>query len=139
MTVQAWTFVMVGFTFALYIGVAIRSRAGSTGGVLRCGWQCASGSKRHGDSRRLDERRIVHLHGGAYLVHGTRRFSLSDGLDWWVRVTSVAAGAHTCESLGNIPCRTLWAIGITQEPLGWLPSSARFLYRSPTSRGKCAA
>ena len=63
------------------------------GGVLRCGWQCASDSKRHGDSRRLDERRIVHLHGGAYLVHGTRRFRLSDGLDWWLRVTSVAAGA----------------------------------------------
>ena len=30
MTVQAWTFVMVGLSFALYIGVAIRSRAGST-------------------------------------------------------------------------------------------------------------
>ena len=31
MTVQAWTFVMVGLSFALYIGVAIRSRASSTG------------------------------------------------------------------------------------------------------------
>jgi cation/acetate symporter len=31
MTVQAWTFIMVGFSFALYIGVAIWSRAGSTG------------------------------------------------------------------------------------------------------------
>ena len=31
MTVQAWTFVMVGLSFALYIGVAIRSRARSTG------------------------------------------------------------------------------------------------------------
>ena len=31
MTVQAWTFMMVGLSFALYIGVAIWSRAGSTG------------------------------------------------------------------------------------------------------------
>ena len=30
MTVQAWTFVIVGLSFALYIGVAIRSRASST-------------------------------------------------------------------------------------------------------------
>ncbi|MCY4673619.1 MAG: cation acetate symporter [Bacteroidetes bacterium] len=30
MTVQAWTFIMVGISFALYIGVAIWSRAGST-------------------------------------------------------------------------------------------------------------
>ena len=31
MNVEAWTFVMVGFSFALYIGVAVWSRAGSTG------------------------------------------------------------------------------------------------------------
>ena len=31
MSVQAWTFVMVGISFALYIGVAIWSRASSTG------------------------------------------------------------------------------------------------------------
>ena len=31
MTVQTWTFVMVGVSFALYIAVAIRSRASSTG------------------------------------------------------------------------------------------------------------
>ena len=30
MSVQAWTFVMVGLSFALYIGVAIRSKASST-------------------------------------------------------------------------------------------------------------
>ncbi len=30
MSVQAWTFVIVGLTFALYIGVAVWSRAGST-------------------------------------------------------------------------------------------------------------
>ena len=31
MTVEAWTFVLVGLSFALYIGVAIWSRARSTG------------------------------------------------------------------------------------------------------------
>lgn len=30
MDVQTWTFVLVGITFALYIGIAIWSRAGST-------------------------------------------------------------------------------------------------------------
>ncbi len=30
MTVQTWTFILVGLTFALYIGIAIWSRAGST-------------------------------------------------------------------------------------------------------------
>ena len=31
MTIQAWTFVIVGLSFALYIGIAIRTRAKSTG------------------------------------------------------------------------------------------------------------
>ena len=43
------------------------------GGVLRCGRQCASGSKRHGDSGGLDERRIVHLYGGTHLLYGGGR------------------------------------------------------------------
>ena len=30
MTVQLWTYILVGITFALYIGIAIWSRAGST-------------------------------------------------------------------------------------------------------------
>lgn len=30
MDLQAWTFLIVGLTFALYIGIAIWSRAGST-------------------------------------------------------------------------------------------------------------
>jgi len=30
MDVQAWTIVILGLTFSLFIGVAIRSRAGST-------------------------------------------------------------------------------------------------------------
>ena len=31
MDVQTWTYLIVGLTFALYIGIAIWSRAGSTG------------------------------------------------------------------------------------------------------------
>ena len=30
MDVQIWTYIIVGFTFAIYIGIAIWSRAGST-------------------------------------------------------------------------------------------------------------
>jgi len=39
MTVQAWTFVMVGLSFTLYIGVAIWSRAKSTGDFYIAGSQ----------------------------------------------------------------------------------------------------
>ena len=39
MNVQAWTFVMVGLSFALYIGVAIWSRAGSTSEFYVAGGQ----------------------------------------------------------------------------------------------------
>ncbi|MEM7010658.1 MAG: cation acetate symporter, partial [Verrucomicrobiota bacterium] len=31
MDVQIWTYIIVGFSFAIYIGIAIWSRAGSTG------------------------------------------------------------------------------------------------------------
>lgn len=34
MNVQAWTFVLVAFSFAIYIGVAIWSRARTTGDFL---------------------------------------------------------------------------------------------------------
>ena len=30
MSIQAWTFLLVGLSFALYIGIAVRSRASST-------------------------------------------------------------------------------------------------------------
>ena len=30
MSIQVWTWILVGITFALYIGIAIWSRAGST-------------------------------------------------------------------------------------------------------------
>ena len=39
MTVQTWTFIMVGVTFALYIGVALWSRAKSTGEFYVAGGQ----------------------------------------------------------------------------------------------------
>ena len=31
MSVQTWTFILVGLSFTLYIAIAIRSRSGSTG------------------------------------------------------------------------------------------------------------
>ena len=49
MSVQAWTFVMVGLSFALYIGVAIWSRASSTGEFYIAGAGVPSSCQRHGD------------------------------------------------------------------------------------------
>ena len=50
MSIQVWTWILVGITFTLYIGIAIWSRAGSTkefyvagGGVSR---QCADPSQK---------------------------------------------------------------------------------------------
>ena len=37
--VQQWTYILVGLTFALYIGIAIWSRANSTKDFYVAGWQ----------------------------------------------------------------------------------------------------
>ena len=61
--------------------------------VLRRGKQCTPGGKRHGNSRRLDERGVLHLHGGTHLIYGARRLRLSHGLDRRLRATGAASGA----------------------------------------------
>ena len=70
MSVQAWTFVMVGLSFAIYIGVAIWSRASSTGEFYIAGAGVPPVVNGMGDSSRLDECRIVYFDGGAHFVHG---------------------------------------------------------------------
>ena len=42
MSVQAWTFVMVALSFALYIGVALWSKARTTGDFYVAGKTCIS-------------------------------------------------------------------------------------------------
>ena len=64
MNVQAWTFVMVASSFALYIGVAIWSRARSTGDLLRRRRTGIAGGQRHGHGGGLDVCSIVHFDGG---------------------------------------------------------------------------
>ncbi len=50
-------------------------------GVLRCGPACAGAVQRHGDRRRLDERRVVHRHGRHAVPHRLRRTRVRHGLD----------------------------------------------------------
>ena len=92
MNVQAWTFVMVGLSFALYIGVALWSKARSTGDFLRRWQQCSPRRQRYGNRSGLDERSLFHLHGRTYLVYGTRRFRLSARMDRRLRVAGIAIG-----------------------------------------------
>ncbi len=49
--------------------------------VLRCGTARPGGVQRHGDRRRLDERRVVHRHGRHALPDGLRRTRVHHGLD----------------------------------------------------------
>ena len=48
MSVEAWTFVMVASSFALYIGVALWARAQTTGDFYIAGGQRASGGQWYG-------------------------------------------------------------------------------------------
>jgi len=60
MEAQTLIYLVVGATFALYIGIAVWSRAGSTGDFYIAGGgvhPVANGG------RRLDVRRILHFHG----------------------------------------------------------------------------
>ena len=86
MNVQAWTFVMVALSFALYIGVALWSKARSTGDFY------VAGSNVHpvvnGMATAADWMSAASFHcdGGDDLVYGARRFGLSARMDRWLRV-----------------------------------------------------
>ena len=81
MGVQAWTFVLVGISFALYIGVAIWSRAGSTkefyvagGGVppLANGMATAADCLAWAEERTGDDRALPLVQGLAALAEPAR-------------------------------------------------------------------
>jgi hypothetical protein len=65
MSVEQWTYLIVGLSFALYLYIGYRSRVCDTRGVLCGGAWGAAGGERCGDRSRLDECRQLHLDGGA--------------------------------------------------------------------------
>jgi cation/acetate symporter len=48
MDLQTWIYLVVGASFALYIGIAIWARAGSTSEFYAAGGSVPAGDERHG-------------------------------------------------------------------------------------------
>ena len=70
MDLQMLTYIIVGLTFALYIGIAIWARAGSTQEFYVAGGGVSPLSKRYGHCRRLDVCRLVYLDGRPDFIYG---------------------------------------------------------------------
>ena len=91
MSLEIWTYLIVGLSFTLYIGVAWYARAGSTkefyvagGGIhpivngmaTAADWMSAAS---------------FFIHGGSHLFHGLRRRPISYGMDRRIRVVGTTA------------------------------------------------
>ena len=70
MDVQTWTYILVGVTFAIYIGIAIWSRAGSTKEFYVAGGGVSPLANGMRHCRRLDECGFIHIHGRNYCFCG---------------------------------------------------------------------
>lgn len=108
MDLQTTTYIFVGASFALYIGVAIWGPCWQHQRVFRGGGTRASPGQWHGDGGGLDVRRLLHFDGWPDFQHGRRRRLVPHGLDRRLR-----AAAHA---------------------LGALPSEVRQVHRAPVHR-----
>ena len=68
MSIQIWTWILVGVTFSLYIGIAIWSRAGSTKEFYVAGGGRISIGKWISYCGRLDVRSFIYFHGGNHFL-----------------------------------------------------------------------
>ena len=71
MSILVWTWIITGASFALYIYIAYATRAKIDRRLLRRRAVGPGLHERHGDRRRLDVGRLLHLHGRPDLLHGT--------------------------------------------------------------------
>ncbi len=63
MSILAWTWIIVGLSFALYIYIAYWAKAKSTGDFYAAEQSVPRLHERHGHRRRLDVGGLLHLHG----------------------------------------------------------------------------
>ena len=63
MDVKTWTYLIVGITFAAYIGIAIWSRAKSTNEFYVAGGGVSPIANGMATAADWDERRLLYLHG----------------------------------------------------------------------------
>ena len=111
MSIAGWTLVFVVGSFALYSAIAIASRVQTTSGFYVAGRGRLRGGQRDGDRGGLDERRLLHLHGGAHLFHGLRRGDLPHGVDRRLRPAGAAGSALPA------PLRPLHDPGVRGRPV----------------------
>ena len=69
MSLDVLTYLFIGGSFALYIGIAIWARAGSTKEFYVAGGGVHPDGKRYGNRSRLDVCCFLHLSGGPSVFH----------------------------------------------------------------------
>ncbi len=113
MDLQTLTYIVVGATFALYIGIAIWARAATTGEFYVAGRGVHPVVNGMATAADWMSRRVLHLDGRPDRLHGLRRLGLPDGLDRRLRAAGHAAGARTCASSASSPCPSSSATATT--------------------------
>lgn len=91
MNLQITTYIFVGATFALYIGIAIWTRARSTGDFYVAAGgvhPIANGMATAADWMSA----LFHFHGRTYFIPRLRWLSLLNGMDWRLCLASNASG-----------------------------------------------
>ena len=108
-------YIVVGLSFALYIGIAIWGPPGSTSEFYVAGGR-ASGHQWHGHRGGLDVGRVVHRPGSQ---HGLRRRPVPDGLDRRLRAAGLCCCAPTCASSASSPCPSSSATASARARAPW--------------------
>ena len=93
MDLQTITYVIVGLSFALYLGIAFWARAGSTGEFYVAGGgvhPVANGMATAADW--MSAASFISM-AGSDCQHGLRWFRIPDGLDRWLCVAGHVAGS----------------------------------------------
>jgi len=94
--VTGWTWIIVGITFLIYIGVAVWARAGSTKEFYVAGEGVPP--LLNGMATAADWMSAASFISMAGLIafmgyQGSSRLSVFNGLDWWIRIVSSFVGS----------------------------------------------
>ena len=92
---------VVGASFALYVGIAIWARGRLDGGFLRCQPRRQPDRQWCGHRRRLDVGGFVHFDGGPDRLRRLRQFELPDGLDRRLRAARPCCFAPYLRKFGR--------------------------------------
>ena len=136
--IKIWTFIIVGLSFVLYIGIAWRAKAESTSDFYVAGSRVGAVANGMATAAGWMSAGLVYLNGRHDVLPGARRCHVSDGLDGRVCAPGPVACALPTKVSGNIRCRTLWANAITRRPPGSPRSCAPSLSRLPMWPVRCA-